>query len=879
MQGNVEDPVIVTQKIAHPSGGSPITIFPSRLIFPQVDSARDGLTQVVTIQTHYDGDGNDAFIMIGHTVSYGDVKDIDLRRSASIWIEDVEAFGISVNPSTITITEGKSEGSAYWVNSDTTPLPLSIVSFTINGGDSANITKGDEVTLRWELNGDAAAEASRDLYYDDRSVLLETSTTEYRISPQRSGKIYLVVANPDDPSDDDVKTVIVALNEPPVAEDDRATVEQGGTIVIAVMDNDNDPDDDEMSVVVESTPSYGEATVIASKTDPDKIRYVHDGGEAISDSFTYSVRDGNGGTGTATVTIIVEPSGPALNHEKAKPATIKSGGSTTISWTPRYDVTAVYITGGGLTDEKVTGNSWEVTPPTAGETTYRLNPENEEGAKLGEFTVTITVTPPIENEKEQKAVKETVKAVAAATAANVAANIGTRFSAVRSGGTLVVGGQRVSFGPSPADWPIATDYDPFADSARVDRTRYLSLDELLRSSAFEMTLGAAEDGTQGGNGLARWTLWGRGDLQFFESDPERGSRYDGDLKAGYLGVEAWMGERWLAGVAGSRTMAEADYGLGEGGAEDGRLEMSLTSVHPYVRYALDARSEIWAFLGAGRGEIEIEPMGVGTTGEKSDVKMWMGSVGGRRTLKPAGAFKLALLGDWGFARVDTDDELRVVAFDQLTVDTWRARLGVEGSHTIEMESGGALTPFLEVAGRYDGGDGEDEGGIEISGGLSLADPAAGFGIEARGRWLAWHSAEDYSEHGVSVTASLSPRSDGTGLSLSVSPRWGAGTGGADALWREDALGRLGLGSTDAAALSLDTRAGYGVRAMRGLLTPFGELGLREHGGRRVRVGVRFDRAAPVLHDQFSLELSGERYESGRRAAPDHRVNLTSRLRF
>ena len=819
-------------------------------------------------------------------------------------------------------------------------------------------------------------------------------------------------------------TIRIGENQPPAAEDDSISVEQSSTVLIDVRANDNDLDGDDLTVSIATNPSHGTATVIASGSDANRIRYVHNGGDATSDSFTYTVSDGEGGTDSATVTITVNPSGPALTLVQATPVTITEGGSSTISWTPRSDVTAVYVTGGGLTDQKVIGNSLKVAPGTIGSITYTLHAEDEEGAPFddvivievivieviviedpepgppviegpevvsplpnvefsvpaesmskvtpilnggrveklifqegvsGSFSVKlesppaeeVTVTgslddssvgqvsltrltfdasdwnewkivnidiyedddsadetavftyriegpdtaregrvtivvnddePPPGPNPVAQAVTETVRAVAAATAANVAANIGTRFSAARGGSSLVVGGQKVSLGPLPINAPVAGHDSPIGADRAVE-TRHLGFDELLRSSAFEMTLGAAEDGSPGVTDSPHLTFWGRGDLEFFESRPARGPRYDGDLMAGYLGVEAWIGERWLAGVAASRTLAEASYGVAGGGDGDGRLEMSLTNVHPYVRYALDARSEVWAFLGVGRGEIEIDPMDEDAAGDKSGVRMWIGSIGGRRALAPSGALDLAVLGDLGFARVETDKDLEVANIGRLTTDTWRARFGVEGSHTIELERG-VLTPFLEVAGRWDGSsDGNDEAGVELAGGLYLADPASGLGIEARGRALALHTAEDYDEFGGSVTASLSPRADGTGLSLSLTPRWGAETEGANALWREAGLERLERDSTDADALSLDARAGYGIDAAGGLLTPFGELGLLERDSRRVRLGVRFEGEDPALQKRLSLELSGERYDGRGDASPEHRVGLTGRLRF
>jgi hypothetical protein len=37
------------------------------------------------------------------------------------------------------------------------------------------------------------------------------------------------------------------------------------------------------------------------------VTYVHDGSDTTSDSFTYTVRDGNGGTDTGTVVVAIAP--------------------------------------------------------------------------------------------------------------------------------------------------------------------------------------------------------------------------------------------------------------------------------------------------------------------------------------------------------------------------------------------------------------------------------------------------------------------------------------------------------------------------------------------------------------------------------------------
>ena len=464
-----------------------------------------------------------------------------------------------------------------------------------------------------------------------------------------------------------------------------------------------------------------------------------------------------------------------------------------------------------------------------------VNSVNEQDPGLESTSALAAATPRAEyvDPVEQEAVTETVEAVTAATAANIAANIGTRFAAARSGSTVVVGGQPVNFGSGSSSAFISAaaerDRDPFDEFSSASHGRSLGVDDLLRSSAFEISLNAADDEAQGAGMAPQWTIWGRGDLQFFESLPERGSTYDGSLKAGYLGIDGRSSDQWLFGLAASLTNTEADYGLGDGSGGEGRLDVSITGLHPYLRYSPDDTNEFWAILGLGQGEITNERAGSAER-EASDIDMRMAAAGARRNLVSDKGWNLALLGDVGIAQIETEDGVQ--AIQGLSVDTWRGRLGVEGSHTALLENGYAVTTFAEVAGRYDGGGEEDEAGLEISPGVYVAGPN-GLGVEVRGRMLALHTAENYKEYGASMTLSMSPRPDGSGLSLSIAPRVGGETGGADTLWREDPFALSGTRSAKRDAPSLDVGMGYGIKAKNGLLTPFGEFSLRDEDRRSV----------------------------------------------
>ncbi len=477
-------------------------------------------------------------------------------------------------------------------------------------------------------------------------------------------------------------------------------------------------------------------------------------------------------------------------------------------------------------------------------------------------------------DKKKATVQDTVAAVAAATVSNVTSNIGARFSAPSTGGASVsLANMPVVLGSDDRNYPgsvsLADRLDAFGGDPWQSRQRTMSGDELLRTSSFEVALGAAEgkSGNAPGTG-SRITVWGRGDLQFFESGGGRKSGYDGDLVAGYLGADIAMDGGWLAGVAVSRIAAEADYTLADAG-EGGSLEADLTNVHPYVRVAVDDRSEAWAILGLGRGEVTDAPDGNGPAKSKSDLSMRMASAGLRHRLATDMGIDLALLGDGSFATIETDDGVQSVA--GISSDVWRARLGVEASHTSVWESGSSLASFLEVAGRRDGGDATEGWGLEVSPGLSFSDPGSGFSVEARIRALALHSVEDHDEYGASVTASLMPGADGLGLSMAVTPTWGASE---RALGEADA-NLFGRHAADRGrdALSLSSRVAYGIAAGRGVVSPFAELSLHRDDSRRMRIGSRYSLGSAV-----DLELFGARsgYGSG---DPEHSVELTSRIRF
>ena len=196
---------------------------------------------------------------------------------------------------------------------------------------------------------------------------------------------------------------MVAVNDPPVAVNDTATVAEGGSIDIAastLLANDSDAENDTLSVTAVAGAVNG--TVMLSE-DKATVTYTHDGSETSSGSFTYTISDGTA-TDTATVTITVTAANdtPFASDDTA---TVAEGGSVDIAASTllandsdaendTLSVTAVAGAVNGtvtLSEDKATVTfTHDGSETTSGSFTYTVS----DGTATDTATVTaITVTP------------------------------------------------------------------------------------------------------------------------------------------------------------------------------------------------------------------------------------------------------------------------------------------------------------------------------------------------------------------------------------------------------------------------------------------------------------------------------------------------------
>ena len=395
--------------------------------------------------------------------------------------------------------------------------------------------------------------------------------------------------------------------------------------------------------------------------------------------------------------------------------------------------------------------------------------------------------------------------------------------------------------------------DPRRDPGRPV---HLDLRRVLVGSSFRLNLGAA------GGASSRLTAWGR--VAGTRFDGRDGAlTLDGDVLTGTVGVDRAWG-RWLAGLAVSHSRGDGGYARPRAAAsgQRGELDAALTSLHPYLRYRMTDRLDVWGLLGYGWGSMTLAP----ATGPavETDTTLLMGAVGSRGILLPAAehdGFELATRTDLMLTRMTSGGGAGLAGADG---DAHRLRLILEGSRGVTWEEGRRLTPTLELGLRHDWGDAETGFGMELGGRVQYVDPTLGLTVEGAVRGLLAHADGAYQEWGAQGTLRLDPGALQPGLALTVAPGWGAAASGVEDLWaRQTTAGLAPRGPRAAPGGRLNAEVGYGLAAPfgTGLVTPYAGTVLTAGADRTYRVGTRVQVTGPAAGG-LTLRLEGTRREAG-----------------
>ena len=860
--------------------GAEVAVSPLTLTFT---AANWNTPQTVAVTAAQDDDAiDDDPVTLTHAVSGGDYEGVTAADVEVSIIED-DTPGVTVSETALTIPEGDSQ--SYMVVLDTEPAADVMVVVAVP--EDAEVAV-DETTLtftaaNWNTPQTVAVTAAHDDAIDDDPVTLThtasggdyegVSASEVTVTITEDDTPALTIADANATEGDEELTFTVRLN---VASSLEVTVDWVTADGTATQGAD----------YAETT---GTLTFDALETEQTvTVPLLDDALDEADETFTVALTSAANATldnAEATGTISDNDAAPALTIADAQAAEgdreitfvvtlgAVSSFEVTVDWTTA-DGTATADADYTAADGRLTFAPGQTEATIAvvvfndaldeGDETLAIALSNPTNATIADDTATGTIT-----DDDPSVEKAWLARFGRTTASQVMDAVSDRLTGRSGGGAhLTVGGQRVALaavagrgGANAVDRTIpaknASSADVLSQHPFYHLTRSSFADIISRSS-FQVS--SAKPSEEQG---ARWTAWGRGATTRFRSE-EVDLSLTGGAATGLLGGD-WQQGRMLAGlaVAHSSGTGEFDVHTAEQAFRKGELGTYLTSVHPYLRVAVNERLSAWGLFGYGRGQME-------RMGDRpdTDIGMLMGGLGARGALlspTESSDFDVALKSDAFLVRMDTDAVIRPA----LETMTSRLRLLLEGGRPVELESG-RMSPSLEVGVRHDGGDAETGLGLEVGGSLGYTHAQRGLALQATARRLLVHQANGYEEWGVGGSLSLDPGALGRGPSLRMQSSWGA-TSGMDRLWSQRSAADLAQSTQAAGAGLFDAELGYGLDALGGLLTPYAHVASSGQGPRTYGLGGRLQ-----VERSLRVDLVGERRER-RAARAGHELKLRSTL--
>ncbi|MCG3159248.1 MAG: hypothetical protein JMDDDDMK_00234 [Acidobacteria bacterium] len=192
------------------------------------------------------------------------------------------------NTVTVTITIAAVNDAPDAVNDSATtdegaPITISALSNDTDvDGDTLSVTN-----VTQPANGTAAINGNGTITYTPNANFSGANSFTYTISDGAGGADTATV-----------NVLVVAVNGNPVARPDAAVTPENTPVDISVLANDTDPDGDALTVISVTQGAYGSVAINPNGT----VKYTPNPNTYGTDSFTYTVSDGQGGTATGAVT-------------------------------------------------------------------------------------------------------------------------------------------------------------------------------------------------------------------------------------------------------------------------------------------------------------------------------------------------------------------------------------------------------------------------------------------------------------------------------------------------------------------------------------------------------------------------------------------------
>ncbi len=276
------------------------------------------------------------------------------------------------------------------INDSTTTLNTNAVDINVLANDSAAANGTLSVSLFSQpQSGTVRVLSNNRVRYTPDTSFSGVVTFNYAISDS-SG-------NTDSASVSIIVTEPTATNVAPVANNDTTSTLFETPVSVNVLNNDTDANGDTLTIVTVSNPSNGTAAISGNA-----ILYTPNAGFNGSDTFNYSISDGNNATNSAIVTITVNSqpnTAPVANNDSATTNGIQTRQINVLVNDSDADGDTLSITqftqpaNGSVTR---TGSSLNYTPNATFSGTDRFSYTINDGNGASD-TATVTITVPANN--------------------------------------------------------------------------------------------------------------------------------------------------------------------------------------------------------------------------------------------------------------------------------------------------------------------------------------------------------------------------------------------------------------------------------------------------------------------------------------------------
>ena len=483
--------------------------------------------------------------------------------------------------------------------------------------------------------------------------------------------------------------------------------------------------------------------------------------------------------------------------------------------------------------------------------TYTLTATYSVGAQNRIASQRIVLDVQISGEKLSDVIEEVISKVAATVIGETLSAITERLSA--AAGSVV---PLASIGGQTPQMALASYAKAVADGGEDNNA-------LLANSRFVLPFASLPSHSNVG------AVWGSTQMRELDGDADAVD-WSGDVKGVHLGVDFKIGDN-LIGVAVSQNDTNIDYKTvdAQGGIEQGKYEISLTALHPYINRKY-GEVDYWASIGLGEGEMSITEQGGDAI--KSDLALTAIGGGAGVQLEPG----LELRVEVQTADIDIEGNTASGLLQQdLSTNSIRALARWQNLYltpTVPLFAANQ-TAFFEAGMRRDSGDGESRrAAMEAALGWNYRGQRATIEAAAHGLF----GRKDYREWGAYTNVRVSGGDDGQGLSLRVRPSYGESQGEFGRVWNADSFDDIVADDSNSDSTAYqwrtETRLSYGIQSASGLVAPFVDAAADTY-----RLGVDWS-----PHRYFDVDVdvnvTGERRHSSD-DADERRVLLQGEVKF